>query len=647
MLPDVQTVDFGVTSGDRAQIAALGYQHVEILRGPRVQRATGDADILPSSGALRESHTSGQRIRVFIGSFRTFAFLRTRLNIHHVTLQLLEGLDLDFVDEAFLELGALANDLDRQSGTVSYCLGDPLVSRLLNALVLTGTQIRILGSGRPMSDSEETFLRSLRNVSFHSWTAPSEKTSVPFGGDRLPISSYRLSSVPDPSRNLDLQIDVLCLQASDLFRLYGEETFALTSLCCTYADVNALPLRSKVSPLASSNATYLGALSWTDALALLKLSRLCLIVVGDDLDEGLIKFIRLSADWAGCPTLNVTPRGTVNLEKRRHEGARLLAARDFVRRLQLSPVSEALLRERHRFEHATREEELFRSLTSTSATTSFGKPVEEDEDIELHDTFEMLTRLRWARRNFLEAHLASASSPVTVQVVVPSMRPERLMDVLAFFRGQITPPLVELELAIGLQCSSPSAYVEPELEANEQLVPSPIGSRTGLALARAITVSRSELVVKFDDDDLYSPFAVEELLSHYYLSRKPCVATKGHFYLFEDADDVLTRVRKGSFLPTTCGTTASLFMGTKVAGNAMLFERRMVNQVGMPCNSIGFADSEWFRRVVRLGESEIYSFAGFESVVVRHASGHRFELPEGEMFRTSGLKRAWYGGVHE
>ncbi len=213
------------------------------------------------------------------------------------------------------------------------------------------------------------------------------------------------------------------------------------------------------------------------------------------------------------------------------------------------------------------------------------------------------------------AALRDPAEPPLVSIILATTRPRFLPWLLAAAAGQTYP---KLELVLALH-GGPFTGVErriAEIRHPVKLVRAPAGAPLGAVLNAATAAASGDLLAKMDDDDLYGPEHVRDLVLAHEYSRAPLVGKHTEFvYLL------------GSDRTVWCGRRRNEDWQGNVTGGAMLVARRELDRIGgWPRRAWG-VDAALIGAFVRTGRP-IYRTHGAGYMMVRHGGGHTWDVAD-------------------
>lgn len=220
----------------------------------------------------------------------------------------------------------------------------------------------------------------------------------------------------------------------------------------------------------------------------------------------------------------------------------------------------------------------------------------------------------------------------SVSVVLSSTRPSRLTAVLRAMAAQTYP---HLEVAVALH--GHAGDLEPDLQDAvaaagvevfrfERTVP------FGTVLAELARRSGGDLVVKIDDDDVYGPRVIEDLVMAYVYSNADVVGKTTEYLYFEGIDQTVHR---------RFGTER---YHHQLAGGTMMLSQATLNAVGGWRPSPASTDRSV---LIRLGHQGGVGFRthSLGYVYVRHSEGHTWKASDSRLLL--GSYEQWRGFVDQ
>ena len=201
-----------------------------------------------------------------------------------------------------------------------------------------------------------------------------------------------------------------------------------------------------------------------------------------------------------------------------------------------------------------------------------------------------------------------------VSILLPTRRPELLERALASVRRQAYPRL-ELVLALHGEGFGEVAPGAAGPSAPVTVLRLDAGLPLGSVLNAAVEASRGPLLAKMDDDDLYGPEHIWDLVLAQEYSQAPLVG-KGTEFVYLAASD---RTVRHSMPMNERYETAQ-----RIAGGAMLISRHMLDRVGGWKRQRKWVDQALIQDIVRAG-GRIYRTHPYGFLLVRHGRGHTWE----------------------
>jgi hypothetical protein len=217
----------------------------------------------------------------------------------------------------------------------------------------------------------------------------------------------------------------------------------------------------------------------------------------------------------------------------------------------------------------------------------------------------------------------------SVSALLVTRRPGLAVSVLRAIEHQTYP---ELEIVIAVHGVPQDPALEQAIAASErpiELVMVPAEATFGEALAIATARARGGLIIKFDDDDIYGPEHVWDLVVGRAISGANVVGKAAQFVWLEQRG---TTVRRGR-------PTADIY-GKVVAGGTMLVARGELEELGgwRPVRS--GVDRALLDRALQAGGT-IYQAWPFGYIYCRHGDAHTWDVSD-DYFLRDVLQR-WEG----
>ncbi|WP_134767369.1 glycosyltransferase [Nocardioides sp. 1609] len=210
----------------------------------------------------------------------------------------------------------------------------------------------------------------------------------------------------------------------------------------------------------------------------------------------------------------------------------------------------------------------------------------------------------------------------TVSVVLSTMRPSRVVDVLLALAAQRYP---HLEIAVAVHGAAEpvgAAFEDAVRVAGASVFHHDRATPFGAVLADLARHTTGDLVVKIDDDDVYGPRVIEDLVLAHLYSNADVVGKTTEYLYFEDIDHTAHRR-----FATEC-------YHTQVAGGAMMLSRAMLNEIGGWRPSPHSTDRSILIRVGHAG-GICYRTNSLGYVYVRHSEGHTWKQADSLLLRNT------------
>ncbi len=210
----------------------------------------------------------------------------------------------------------------------------------------------------------------------------------------------------------------------------------------------------------------------------------------------------------------------------------------------------------------------------------------------------------------------------TVSVVLSSMRPARVTAVLTALAAQ-TYPHVEIALALhGVDEPLSPEFTEAVRASGAAVRTHDRSTPFGSVLADTARHTTGDLVVKVDDDDVYGPRVIEDLVLAYLYSNADVVGKATEYLYFENLDHTAHR----KFMTER--------YHYQVAGGAMLLSRGVLNDIGGWRPSTNSTDRSILIRVGNSGGVG-YRTQSLGYIYVRHSDGHTWKQEDSMLLRNS------------
>lgn len=268
--------------------------------------------------------------------------------------------------------------------------------------------------------------------------------------------------------------------------------------------------------------------------------------------------------------------------------------------------------------HAPAAPEAATAALADDLVDIMGTPLPGHDDDELPWERRSVAQRRMAMRGHL-AELAlprvaagafpALGRPPTVTALLVTRRPGRVVEAVDALVAQTYP---ELEIIVGVHGDELSPDVQARLAAVDRPVrvtSIPAGFNLGEALGEATRLAQGSLVTKVDDDDLYGPDHIWDLVLARCYSGATLVG-KGAEFVYVEAKNATVRRRMGIETYTDV-----------VAGGTMLISRGDLEAIGGWRPVERSIDRALLDRVLGAG-GLVYRTHGFGFVYTRHAEGH-------------------------
>ena len=229
--------------------------------------------------------------------------------------------------------------------------------------------------------------------------------------------------------------------------------------------------------------------------------------------------------------------------------------------------------------------------------------------------------LRARARQILSAAGLQGPPLPLVSVLVPTRRPNRLPAVVNAVASQ-NYPRIELVLALhgdGFE----RGLVEEQLDHLDhpaRAVPVEADRSLGEVLNEALAASTGELVAKFDDDDLYGPHHLWDLVLAAEYSRAALVGKVSEYVYLAGIDRTVRRF-------VGFGERFIDPERSSVAGPTALVSRPALDSIG-GWRPIGVGEDRALAQDIAAGGGEVYRTHGSGFLLFRHGSGHTWEVDD-------------------
>lgn len=224
------------------------------------------------------------------------------------------------------------------------------------------------------------------------------------------------------------------------------------------------------------------------------------------------------------------------------------------------------------------------------------------------------------RRAAMRGHAAGLSTPPSVSALLVSRRPERAAEVVKALRAQTYP---SLEIVVGFHgCHAP-----PGLE-DLKVAEFPAEMVFGSVLGAVTAMASGTLVAKVDDDDLYAPQHIWDLVGARLYSGATVVGKTAEFVFFAGYGMTVRRHITGEAYTDA------------VAGGTMLLAREDLDSVG-GWRPVPRSVDRALQDAVLADGGLVYSTHALGFIYVRHNAGHTWD-PGVEHFLLDSRQR-WDG----
>ena len=229
--------------------------------------------------------------------------------------------------------------------------------------------------------------------------------------------------------------------------------------------------------------------------------------------------------------------------------------------------------------------------------------------------------LRTRARQILAAAGREGPGLPMVSVLVPTRRPDHLAAVMDAVAAQ-TYPRVELVLGLhgeGFGRGQTDAQLD-RLSCPARAVNVGADRSLGEVLNAALRVSEGSKIAKFDDDDLYGPHHLWDLVLASDYSQAALVGKGSEYVYLAGADRTIRRfVGRGERHIDPAGSS--------VAGGAAMIDREALEAVG-GWRDMGLGEDRALAQDVAAGGGRVYRMHGAGYLLMRHGSGHTWEADD-------------------
>ena len=203
--------------------------------------------------------------------------------------------------------------------------------------------------------------------------------------------------------------------------------------------------------------------------------------------------------------------------------------------------------------------------------------------------------------------------PAAVSVVLPTRRPTLMPTALAMLADQRG---VELEVVVALHGDHDPGPVRAALTRSGLpgcVLSLPAALPLGAVLNAAVERTSAPLVLKWDDDDLYGPFLVEDLVLGQRCSGADLTGKAAEFVHLDARGETIWRTPAGADGPSMT-----------LAGGTLLTPRHVLDELrGYP--PLPRAVDHHLKAGVAAGGGRVYRVHGFGFVLRRHGRGHTWD----------------------
>ncbi len=224
-------------------------------------------------------------------------------------------------------------------------------------------------------------------------------------------------------------------------------------------------------------------------------------------------------------------------------------------------------------------------------------------------------------RQVLSAAGVDGSGPPLVSVLVPTRRPDQLPNVVDSIRRQAY-PRVEVVLALhgdGFDSTAVEAQLD-RLNRPARAVHIAADRVFGEVLNAGLAASEGELIAEFDDDDIYGPEHLWDLVLALEYSGAALVGKASEYVYLAGADRTVRRfvgLGERYIDPERYG----------IAGPTVLVPRQTLDAIG-GWRPIGLGADRTLTQDVGAHGGKVYRTHGSGFVLMRHGTGHTWETDE-------------------
>ena len=208
-----------------------------------------------------------------------------------------------------------------------------------------------------------------------------------------------------------------------------------------------------------------------------------------------------------------------------------------------------------------------------------------------------------------------------VSVLAPTNRPERLADVIMAVDAQ-TYPRIELVTALhgdGFEPDRAEGRLE-QLRFPARALRVSSDHSLGDVLNAALEASTGTMIAKFDDDDLYSPQHLWDMVLAAEYSGADVVSKTSEYVYLASVDRTVRRF-------TGLGERYIDPMRHSIAGPAMLVARHALERIG-GWRPMGVGEDKVLAQDLGAAGSRVYRTHGAGFLLVRHGTGHTWDVED-------------------
>ncbi len=220
----------------------------------------------------------------------------------------------------------------------------------------------------------------------------------------------------------------------------------------------------------------------------------------------------------------------------------------------------------------------------------------------------------------LDAASSDASLLPRVSVLVPTRRPDRLAQTVAAVASQ-TYPCIELVIGLhgdGFDEAAVSELLNVGFPAQAVFVAA--DRSLGEVLNAALAAAQGQLIAKFDDDDLYGPDHLWDLVLAAEYSQAAMVGKVAEYVYLADTDRTIRRF--SGFGERYIDPDRS-----SVAGGAVLARRESIDAIG-GWQAIGVGEDKALTSDIGSSGGSVYRTHGAGYLLMRHGIGHTWEADD-------------------